>query len=170
MKNYIPKWLLLILVMFFLASLVVYFKISSSPRIEDLFINLSATILGILITLFFVDRIINYSERREWKEFELIITSQIIDILFSLCDVMNLHSSIWKQWLEIFKNDREKKQKVREYIKVFQSTDIDFGYIKEIVKDSHLIDFFNDGYKTSYQKLDDVFRLFNNKLNAEQST
>ena len=169
-KTYIPNWLLLILVIIALASLVIYFKISSYPRIEDLFINLSATVLGILITLFIVDRIIKYYERKEWKEFEQIINSQIVDSLFSLCNFMNLHSSIWKQWLEIFKNDSEKKQKVRDYLNVFQSTSIDFSYAKEIIKDDHLIDFFDSGYKSSYQKLDEVFRLFNNKLTAEQST
>ena len=53
-RNFIPKWLLPILFSIFLISLISYYLISKSPRIEDLFINLAATILGILLTLFVI--------------------------------------------------------------------------------------------------------------------
>ena len=166
-KNHIPKWLLLILIIIVLGSLLTYFLISKSPRIEDLFINLSATVLGILITLFIVDRIIKYYE---WKEFEKIISNQIIDILFTLSNFMNLNSNLWQEWTKILNNDKSKKEKLKDYIKLFQSLELNKDYIFEIIKDDHLIEFFSSGYNGTYKRLDEFFSLFNNRLSAKQNT
>ncbi len=96
-RNFIPKWLLPILFLIFLISLIAYYLISKSPRIEDLFINLAATILGILLTLFVIDNAKRYYENKEWAEFEKIITNQIIDILFTLCNYLRLNPSLMEQ-------------------------------------------------------------------------
>jgi len=72
--------------------------------------------------------------------------------------------------LDIFKKDKEKKEKVIEYVNFFNSLEVDLNYIEEIVKDEHSIDFFYKGYNSAFQKLDNLFRLYNNKLTADQST
>ena len=165
-KQFVPKWLLLILLILVLGNLTIYYWISESPRIEDLLINLSATFLGILVTLFFIDRIIKYYERKEWEEFEGIISNQLIDILFTLCNILNISSDLWQEWIRIFNT---KKEKIKQYIKIFQTIKINKDYINTIIMDDHLIDFFSSGYNGTYKRLDDFFRLYNNKLSAEQN-
>ncbi len=169
-KFYIPKWLLPILFIIFLSSLIVYFIISKSPRIEDLFINLSATVFGIILTLYLVERSIKINEKKEWKEFEDIITNQIIDILFTVCNYMNIHSSLWIKWWEILKYDIDKKNKISQYINLFSSTEIDSSYIEAIINEDHLINFFSDGYTNAFNQIDELFRLYSDKLSAKQST
>lgn len=169
-KNFVPTWLLPFLIIVFFIILILYYLISKSPRIEDLFINLATTVLGIIITLYGIDRIIKHYERKSWLDFEKIISTQIIDILFTLCNFMNLNSSLWEQWLQVFNKNITKKDKVVQYINFFHATEIDSDYIKQIVKDDHLLDFFSGGYKDTFQKLDDLFRLYSNKLTADQST
>ncbi|OGU76117.1 MAG: hypothetical protein A2V93_08860 [Ignavibacteria bacterium RBG_16_34_14] len=154
----------------FLISLVLYFRISKSPRIEDLFISFAATVLGIIVTLLLVERSIKRQENEEWEEFEKIISNQIIDILFTLCNYSNISSILWEQYLEIFKKDVDTKDKIIKYINYFHSSEINLDYIKKIVSDEHLIEFFSRGYKSIFQNLDDTFRLYGNKLSSDQST
>jgi hypothetical protein len=168
-KDFISHRLILYLIIIFLISLILYYKISTSPRIEDLFISLAATVLGIIITLYLVDRSIRKAEEKEWAEFEEIISIQIIEILFSLCNVLNISSNLWKHFLEIFSKDIAQKEKVIEYINFYESQEINLDYIKEIVTDDHLIDFFSNGYKDVHQRVDNLYRLYNIKLTAEQS-
>ena len=168
-KETIPKKLLYILLLLFVVSLLLYFLISKSPRIEDLLINLSATILGILITLFIVDRIIKHREREQWQEFETIISGQISEILFTLCSYLNISSNLWPEWANILASDLPRKNKIDNFIKHFHSSKINKDYTFEIIKDDHLIDFFSNGYNGCHNRLDDFFRLYNNRLNAKQT-
>lgn len=69
-KDLIPWWLSKVLLILFLICMITYYILSHSPRIEDLFINLAATILGVIITIIFVEQIIKRYERKEWKEYE----------------------------------------------------------------------------------------------------
>jgi hypothetical protein len=168
-KNYIPRWLLLILIISVIGSLLTYFLISNSPKIEDLFINLAASLFEILITLFIIDRIIKYYEKKEWDAFEKIISNQIIDIIFTLCNYSNISSKVWEQYLQIFKEELDTKNKIAKYIEFFRSSEIEIDYLKQIVVNEHLIEFFTNGYKGIHQSLDDIFRLYSFKLSAEQS-
>lgn len=168
-KNYISRSLLLILIISVIGSLLTYFLISGSPKIEDLFINLSASFLEILITLFIIERIIKYYENKEWHEFEKIISNQIMDIIFTLCNYSNISSNLWGQYLQIFKEELDTKNKIVKYIEFFRSSEIELDYLKQLVVSEHLIDFFTNGYKGIYKNLDDIFRLYSHKLSAEQS-
>ena len=168
--DFIPKWLLLILVIIIIISLIAYFLISKSPRIEDLFINLAATVSGILLTLFVVDKVKKYYERKEWSEFEEIITNQIIDTLLTLCNYFRLNPSFIEQWMEIFGKDIDKKERVKHLITLSQSSKIDSDYIRKIILDDHLIKFFSNGYGGVFKRLDDIFRLYQNRLPANIST
>jgi len=169
-KDFIPKWLLLILFIIFLVSLIAYFLISKSPRIEDLFINLAATVLGILLTLFIIDNVKKYYENKEWSEFEEIITNQIIDILFPLCNYLHLNPSFMEQWMQIFKKEIDKKEKVNQLINLSQTSKMDSDYIEKIILDDHLINFFSNGYEGVFQRLDELFKLYHNRLPANIST
>jgi len=168
--DFIPKWLLPILLIIILISLIAYFLISKSPRIEDLFINLAATVSGILLTLFVIDKVKKYYEKKEWSEFEEIITNQIIDTLFTLCNYFRLNPSFIEQWMEIFRKDIDKKEKVNQLISLSQSSKIDSDYIGKIILDDHLINFFSNGYEGAFQRLDDLFKLYHNRLPASIST
>ena len=168
--DFIPKWLLPIMVIIIIISLIAYFLISKSPRIEDLFINLAATVSGILLTLFVVDKVKKYYEKKEWSEFEEIITNQIIDTLLTLCNYFRLNPSFIEQWMEIFGKDIDKKEKVIQLIILSQSTKIDSDYIRKIILDDHLIKFFSNGYGGVFKRLDDIFRLYQNRLPASIST
>jgi len=168
--DFIPKWLLPIMVIIIIISLIAYFLISKSPRIEDLFINLAATVSGILLTLFVVDKVKKYYERKEWSEFEEIITNQIIDTLFTLCNYFRLNPSFIEHWMEIFGKDIDKKEKVKQLITLSQSSKIDSDYIRKIILDDHLIKFFSNGYGGVFKRLDDIFRLYQNRLPANIST
>jgi prepilin signal peptidase PulO-like enzyme (type II secretory pathway) len=168
--DFIPKWLLPIMVIIIIISLIAYFLISKSPRIEDLFINLAATVSGILLTLFVVDKVKKYYEKKEWSEFEEIITNQIIDTLFTLCNYFRLNPSFIEQWMEIFGKDIDKKEKVIQLIILSQSSKIDPDYIRKIILDDHLIKFFSNGYGGVFKRLDDIFRLYQNRLPANIST
>ena len=169
-RNFVSYRVILYLIGVFLISLVLYFRISKSPRIEDLFISFAATVLGIIVTLLLVERSIKRQENEEWEEFEKIISNQIIDILFTLCNYSNISSILWEQYLEIFKKDVDTKDKIIKYINYFHSSEINLDYIKKIVSDEHLIEFFSRGYKSIFQNLDDTFRLYGNKLSSDQST
>lgn len=169
-KSYIPQYLIPVLIIFFLASLITYYKISQSPRIEDLFIGFAATILGILITVLFVDRIIIHNEKKEWQEFEGIISNQIIDLIFTLCNFLSISSTLWKQHLEIFKEDVDTRNKIIKYIDFFNSSEINLDYIKHIVNDNHLIAFFSDGYSGVLRSLTNIYSSYSHKLSADQST
>ena len=168
--DFIPKWLLPIMVIIIIISLIAYFLISKSPRIEDLFINLAATVSGILLTLFVVDKVKKYYEKKEWSEFEEIITNQIIDTLLTLCNYFRLNPSFIEQWMEIFGKDIDKKEKVIQLIILSQSTKIDSDYIRKIILDDHLNKFFSNGYGGVFKRLDDIFRLYQNRLPANIST
>ena len=168
--DFIPKWLLPIMVIIIIISLIAYFLISKSPRIEDLFINLAATVSGILLTLFVVDKVKKYYEKKEWSEFEEIITNQIIDTLLTLCNYFRLNPSFIEQWMEIFGKDIDKKEKVKQLITLSQSSKIDSDYIRKIILDDHLIKFFSNGYGGVFKRLDDIFRLYQNRLPASIST
>ena len=168
--DFIPKWLLPILVIIIIISLIAYFLISKSPRIEDLFINLAATVSGILLTLFVVDKVKKYYEKKEWSEFEEIITNQIIDTLFTLCNYFRLNPSFIEHWMEIFGKDIDKKERVKQLITLSQSSKIDSDYIRKIILDDHLIKFFSNGYGGVFKRLDDIFRLYQNRLPANIST
>jgi len=169
-KDFIPKLLLPILLIIFLISLIVYFQISKSLRIQDLFINLAATVLGILITLFVIDNVKRYYENKEWSEFEEVITNQIIDILFTLCNYLQLNPSLMEQWMQIFKKDIDKKEKVNQLLSFSQTSKLDSDYIRKIILDDHLINFFSNGYGGVFQRLDDLFKLYQNRLPANIST
>ena len=158
-----------ILFIIFLVCLIIYYKISKSPRIEDLFIGLAATILGILITVSLVNSIIKHNEDKEWEEFKGIISNQIIDIIFTLCNCSNISSTLWKQYMEIFKEDVDTKSKIIKYINFFNSSEINLDYIREIVNDDHLIEFFSNGYNGILRRLEDVYRSYSNRLSADQS-
>lgn len=169
-KDFNPKLLLPILFIIFLISLIAYFLISKSPRIEDLFINLAATVLGILLTLFVIDNVKRYYENKEWSEFEEIITDQIIDILFTLCNYLRLNSSLMEQWMQIFKKDIDKKERVNQLLSFSETSKMDSVYIGKIILDDHLINFFSNGYGDVFQRLDDLYKLYQNRLPANIST
>jgi hypothetical protein len=141
-RNFIPKWLSPILFIIFLISLIAYYLISKSPRIEDLFINLAATVLGILLAILVIDNVKRHYENKEWSEFEEIIKNQIIDILFTLCNYLRLNPSLMEEWMQIFKTDIDKKEKVNQLLNFSQTSEVDSDYIEKIILDNHLINFF----------------------------
>jgi len=55
----IPTWLIQVLIILALLLLIGYFILPESSRWEGLLLNLSVTIIGIIITFSFVDVIIN---------------------------------------------------------------------------------------------------------------
>jgi hypothetical protein len=169
-RNFIPKWLSPILFIIFLISLIAYYLISKSPRIEDLFINLAATVLGILLTLLVIDNVKRYYENKEWSEFEEIIKIQIIDILFTLCNYFRLNPSHMEEWMQIFRTDIDKKEKVIQLLNFSQASEVDSDYIEKIISDNHLINFFSNGYGGAFQRLDDLYKLYQNRLPANIST
>lgn len=169
-KDFISPRLIYYLISIFLISLIFYFIISTQTRIEDLLINIAATVAGIIITLLLVERSIKKAEKKEWEELEQIISNQIIDILFTLCNFLNISSNLWHEWTQIFNKVITKKEKIKEYVKIFQSLEINKDYIYEIIKDDHLIGFFSSGYNATYKRLDDFFRLYSSRLNAVQTT
>ncbi len=169
-SNFISLRIILYLIIIFLISLILYYKISTSPRFEDLLISLAATVLGIIITLLLVERSIKRNEKKEWEEFESLVKKQIIEILFTLCNYCNITSTLWENYLQIFKEEIDTKDKIIQYINFYNSSENNLDYIRKIVDDDHLIDFFSVGYKNVFNKIDDLFRLYNDKLSAKQST
>jgi len=169
-SDFISYRVILYLTIIVIISLIFYFKISDQPRIEDLFINLAATVLGIIITLLLVDRSIKKDKAKEWQEFKGIISKQILDIIFSLCNYSNISTILWQQYLEIFKEDVDTKNKIVKYIDFYNESKIDLDYITQIIKDEHLIGFFLSGYTGILHRLDDVYKSYSNNLTADQST
>ncbi|MCK4798637.1 MAG: hypothetical protein KAT05_14765, partial [Spirochaetes bacterium] len=85
MKNrLVPDLLIEILIIIALLLLIGYFSLSNSSKWEGLLLNLATAIIGIVITLKFVDVIINKYESKKWLKLNTKILDQLVEILISL--------------------------------------------------------------------------------------
>ena len=75
-----------------------------------------------------------------------------------------------EQWMQIFNKDVDRKEKVNQLLSFSQTSEMDSDYIGKIILDDHLINFFSNGYGGVFQRLDDLFKLYQNRLPANIST
>jgi hypothetical protein len=171
MKNrLVPGWLIKILIIVVLLLLIGYFSLSDTSKWEDLLLNLAIAIIGIVITLSFVDVIINKYESKKWLNLKTRILDQLVEILKSLYNFIFINYANMNTWIEV-QNDIQKTNidKIKELERSLCSMDPSIDYINSIKKDDHLIEFFSNGYSGNLKRLNEFFRLYHLRLSHQES-
>lgn len=171
MKNrLVPDLLIEILIIIALLLLIGYFSLSNSSKWEGLLLNLATAIIGIVITLKFVDVIINKYESKKWLKLNTKILDQLVEILISLYNFIFINYANINTWIEV-QNDIQKTsiEKTKELERSLCNIDPSIDYINAIKEDDHLIEFFSNGYSGNLKKLNDFFRVYHLRLSHQES-
>jgi hypothetical protein len=166
----IPKWLYSILLIVFLISLITYFKIAEVPRWDGLFISIAGTILGILVTIGFIDIIAYRYNKRQWSPVENKIKDSLIDILLIVYNFIYLNYAALEKWIEVYNDHKiSRKNKLKNLGEYITQQSINKNYLNEIAKDSHLLEFYFTGYKGVQNSLRDFWQLYHLRLTYQES-
>jgi hypothetical protein len=166
----IPSWLIKILIIVVLLLLIGYFYLPQSSKWEGLLLNLSAAIIGIIITLSFVDVIINRYENKIWLILKSKILDQLIEILTTLYNIIFINYAQMDIWIKI-QNDIQKSsiEKIKKLEISLRNVEPSINYINSIKNEDHLIEFYSKGYSDNLKRLNDFFRLYQLRLSHQDS-
>lgn len=166
----IPGWLIVILIIIALLLLIGYFSLAQSSKWEGVSLNLAIAIIGIIITLSFVDVIINRYENKKWLKLKTKILDQLVEIILSLYNFIFVNYANMNAWIEV-QNDikKTKIEKIKELERSLCNIDTSIDYINNIKNSDHLIEFFSNGYSGNLKRLNDFFRLYHLRLSHQES-
>lgn len=153
-----------------LILLIGYFYLPQSSKWEGLLMNLAVSIIGIIITLSFVDVIINRYENKKWLILNTKILDQLIEILAALYNNIFLNYEQMNTWIKIHNDIQESNiEKIKCLEKSLRNVEPSIIYIDKIKNEEHLIEFYSKCYSGILKRLNDFFRLYHLRLSHQDS-
>lgn len=170
MKKIIPLKIYFYLLAFIIPIILIHLFIwgINKQKIDDLSLNLLSEIVGILITLFVVDRLIKKYEKDKWLELDKRINIQIEAILFTIfCTIFYFNDKI-SLFYEVRNSNDIENIKFNKYSEMLKSFEINAKFCEKITREEILAKFFIDIYNTQLNNLNAFLNDFNGRLDHRQ--
>lgn len=170
MQGFIPIRIYIILFILLLGILLLFvfhFGIGNFD-VKDVSSGIFIEIVGILLTLVLVERIIHKYEKNKWSELNKRIDAEINNILFFIYNIIFLHSKRMEEWIKVNNSNLTNEEKIKEYNKLLNLSNIDDVYIMETVKDDYLNKWYFDIYTNLLKRLDAIYHEFQTRLDHKQ--
>lgn len=127
-------------------------------------------IIGIVLTLYIVERTLKNYEKEKRKNLDIHIKKEILNTLRLIYNYLFIHSKQMQEFLIINNKDLDLSEKVKYFADALLALSADEKYLEHILQDNHLYEFYTKAYDGFSKKLDDIFQSYNYYLDPDLIT